>query len=110
MFADINHFVHISHHLPSYVTLTRLGNTINNVNDELSELKAPQESKIEMQLFSGQDLHFSELFSFNDDKSGWTTDYGSRPSSPGAMADRDSSNFSESRLSDRYSNSIDMQF
>ena len=110
MFADINHFVHISHHLPSYVTLTRLGNTLNNVNDELSELKSPPESKVEMQLFSGQDLHFSELFSFNDERSGWTTDYSSRPSSPGAAADRDSSNFSEARLSDRFSNSIDMQF
>jgi hypothetical protein len=110
MFADINHFVHISHHLPSYVTLTRLGNTINNVNDELSELKAPQESKIEMNLFSGQDLNFSELFSFNDEKSGWTSEYGNRPNSPGASADRDSPNFSEVRLSDRFSNSIDMQF
>jgi hypothetical protein len=110
MFADINHFVHISHHLPSYVTLTRLGNTINNVNDELSELKSPPESKVEMQLFSGQDLNFSELFSFNDDKSGWKTDYSNMPNSPGAVADRDSSSFSEARLSDRYSNSIDMQF
>ena len=99
MFADIHHFVHISHHLPSYVTLTRLGNTVNNVSEEYSDLKTPQDVKAEFQFISRQDLNFSELFSFNDDSSSWSPE----PSSPSAISsagDRDGANSSEARFAD----------
>ena len=94
MFADINHFVHISHHLPSYVTLTRLGNTINNTNQEYSELKSSgQGHKVEMHLFAGSDLNFSELISLKDEQSGWTPEFSTVPSSPNIKHDRDSGSF-----------------
>ena len=98
MFADIHHFIHFSHHLPSYVSLTRLGNTINNVNEEYSDLKAPPDIKLEVQFLSRQDINFSELFSFNDEA--WVSEYSSKPNSPSAVsaashADRDSSDLGE---------------
>ena len=109
MFADIHHFVHISHHLPSYVTMTRLGNTLLNVNDEYSELKTnnAEVQVSDSQMFAGHDLNFSELFAFKDDKSGWPSDFSSSPGTPVTNIDMDASGFSfertESGMDSRYS-------
>jgi hypothetical protein len=99
MFADIHHFIHVSHHVPTYVSLTRLGNTINNVSDEYSELKAPPDTRSEVQFLSRQDINFSELFAFSHDAS-WAPEYSSKPSSPSALSvtskcDRESVDFGE---------------